>query len=375
MKRRLIKNTFVTFLIALCATFVLPQMSAYSAEKLRFIGDQNIPTGEKFKATEIGGLSGLTYDSEKNKILAISDDRSTINDARFYEFDLKISDKSFNVSPTEVVILKNKEGKPFPKNTIDFEGISLINGNLLVSSEGWINREPPLPPELFQFSRTGTYQKNLEIPEKFLPFKDKENQIGVRDNLAFEGLSTSPDGRTVWVGTEEALIQDDRTSTHNYASVIRLIQYKDLKPAKEVAYRLEKVPSIKVAGLIAGETGLSDILAIDENNFYSIERSYLSLAKKTIIRIYKNSINEKTTDISKFDSIKNLNIKKVEKEFIADLDEFSSQMSPKFQTLDNIEGICFGPKLPNGHTTLIFVSDNNFSQSQRTQFLAFEIIP
>ena len=65
----------------------------------------------------------------------------------------------------------------------------------------------------------------------------------------------------------------------------------------------------------------------------------------------------------------------VDKEFIADLEEFSTQMSPKFQTLENIEGICFGPKLPNGHSTLIFVSDNNFSQSQRTQFLAFEIIP
>jgi hypothetical protein len=28
---------------------------------------------------------------------------------------------------------------------------------------------------------------------------------------------------------------------------------------------------------------------------------------------------------------------------------------------DNIEGVTFGPTLPNGHRTLIFVSDNNFA--------------
>jgi hypothetical protein len=369
------KYTFGTVLIALCATCIFTTTNAFSAEKLRFIGDQNIPTGEKFKETEIGGLSGLVYDKEKKKILAISDDRSAINDARFYEFDLKLDDKSFSVTPTDVVTLKNKEGKPFKKGTIDFEGITFYNGDLLVSSEGWINHEPPLPPEVFQFTRLGAYKSNIEIPEKFLPLKDKENKIGVRDNLAFEGLTTTPDGKTVWVGTEEALNQDDRTSGPNYASVIRLIQYKDLKPVKEVAYRLEKVPSVKVAGLVVGETGLSDMLAIDENNFYSIERSYMPLAKKSVIRIFKNSINDKTTDIAKMESIKGMNIKTVEKELIADLEEFSPQMSANFQKLDNIEGICFGPKLANGHDTMVLVSDNNFKKSQRTQFLAFEIIP
>ncbi|MDD4973938.1 MAG: esterase-like activity of phytase family protein [Bacteriovorax sp.] len=375
MKRLSSKNTFGTILIALCATCIFTTTNAFSAEKLRFIGDQNIPTGEKFKETEIGGLSGLAYDKEKNKILAISDDRSAINDARFYEFDFKLDDKSFSVTPTEVVTLKNKEGKPFKKGTIDFEGIAFYNGDLLVSSEGWINHEPPIPPEFIQFTRLGAYKNNIEIPAKFLPLKDKENKIGVRDNLAFEALTTTTDGKTVWMGTEEALNQDDRTSGPNYASVIRLIQYKDLKPVKEVAYRLEKVPSIKIAGLVVGETGLSEMLALDDNNFYSIERSYMPLAKKSVIRIFKNSINDKTTDISKMDSIKGMNIKTVEKELVADLEDFSHQMAANFQKLDNIEGICFGPKLANGHNTIILVSDNNFRKSQRTQFLAFEILP
>lgn len=43
--------------------------------------------------------------------------------------------------------------------------------------------------------------------------------------------------------------------------------------------------------------------------------------------------------------------------------------------IDNIEGVTFGPILPNGHRTLIFVADNNFSGRQKTQFLLFEVIP
>ena len=366
--------------ISLCILFIVTIStwlfsSAYAAEKLRFIGDQNFPTGEKFKDTEIGGLSGLVYDSVKNKILAISDDRSRVNDARFYEFDLKLDDKSFNVTPSDVIILKNKEGKSFKPMSIDFEGITFWNNDIVISSEGWINHEPAINPEIILFSRTGAYKQNLEVPAKFLPLKEHENKIGARDNLVFEGLSTTKDGKTLWVGTEEALNQDDRTATPTYASTVRLIQYKDLKPVKEVAYKLEKVPSIKVASLIVGETGLSDMLAIDDNHFYTIERSYLPLAHKSIIRLFKNTIDEKTTDISKMESIKDVKLKAVDKELVADLEDFKGQMAANFQSLDNIEGICYGPKLSNGHETIILVSDNNFNKKQHTQFLAFEIIP
>jgi hypothetical protein len=39
----------------------------------------------------------------------------------------------------------------------------------------------------------------------------------------------------------------------------------------------------------------------------------------------------------------------------------------------NIEGATFGPLLPNGKRTLVFVSDDNFSAKEKTQFLLFEV--
>ena len=41
---------------------------------------------------------------------------------------------------------------------------------------------------------------------------------------------------------------------------------------------------------------------------------------------------------------------------------------------DNIEGMTFGPVLPNGHKTLIFIADNNFDIIQKAQLLLFEVI-
>jgi hypothetical protein len=361
--------------IALIIVFIFTSPSSFSIEKLRFIGDQNIATGEKFKETEIGGLSGLFLDKKTNKILAISDDRSKTNDARFYEFNLKLDEKSFSITPNEVVILKNKDGRSFPNGTIDFEDIALLNDDLIITSEGSANKEPPINPEIFLFTRDGKYKKNIDVPFKFNPSLSNAEKSGVRDNLAFEALTVAKDGKNFWVGTEETLVQDGQTSSPKQGSNIRLIQYKDLKPVKEIAYGLDKIPNITVAGLTFGVTGLSAMLEIDDSTFYTIERSYSPLARIKTIRLFKFKISNQETDISNMQSIKGKTIVTIEKELVANLQDFTSLMSLKFQNLDNIEGITWGPKLSNGHDTLILVSDNNFNKNQRTQFLAFEIIP
>jgi hypothetical protein len=43
--------------------------------------------------------------------------------------------------------------------------------------------------------------------------------------------------------------------------------------------------------------------------------------------------------------------------------------------LDNVEGMAFGPDLPDGRRSLVLVSDNNFAPAQFTQFLLFAVSP
>jgi hypothetical protein len=344
--------------------------------RLRFIGDQNFMTGTKFKETEIGGLSGLVYDKNANRILAISDDRGKVNEARFYEFDLtKLNDKSFIVTPVEVVKLKNKNGEYFKPGNVDFEGITLTqSGNVLISSEGPYAGSSPATPELFSFSRSGELKEMLPLPKKFLPsLKDQVEKLsGARDNKSLEALSTTLDGKTTFVGSEEALYQDGEMTTISYASTTRIILYKNLRPFKEVAYKLEKIETTKSVDLSPPDTGLTDIAAIDENNFFTIERIYIPFSNTNIIRIFKCTITEKTTDVSQINSLKNGVYTTVNKELVADLNDYLPKMNP--HELDNIEGITFGPVLPNGNRTLIVVSDNNFGKDQRTLFMAFEVV-
>lgn len=354
-------------------TILLSSYSLYASESLRFIGDVNFATGEKFQNTEIGGLSGIAYDALTKKILAVSDDKSLVNETRFYEFDLSLTEKAFSIKPSKVVKLKTQDGTYFKKGVADFEGIAFYGKDVLISNEGAINRAKPTPPELYRFTREGEFIELLPIPEKFLlPKKDQTDKLyGSRDNKSFESLSTSLDGKTTFMASEESLFQDGSISTISYSSHVRIIIYKDLKPVFEVAYELEKVEALKAVDLSSGENGLVDIAAIDDKNFYTLERSWLPFINKNVIRIFKCKITNKTTDVSKMDNLKGATFTTVEKELVADLDVYLTKMNPA--SLDNIEGIALGPVLENGKRSLIVVSDNNFGKGQRTLFIAFEI--
>ena len=86
------------------------------------------------------------------------------------------------------------------------------------------------------------------------------------------------------------------------------------------------------------------------------------------------SIDKTTTDVSSFYTLQNKTFNPVKKELLLDLDSIIPQLDVAWGSLDNIEGITFGPTLANGHRTLLLISDDNFSKYQRTQALAFEIL-
>jgi hypothetical protein len=59
-------------------------------------------------------------------------------------------------------------------------------------------------------------------------------------------------------------------------------------------------------------------------------------------------------------------VRPVQKTLLLDLDTLGIP-------LDNVEGMAFGPTLPDGRRSLILVSDNNFAATQFTQFLLFAV--
>ncbi|AFY55807.1 hypothetical protein Riv7116_3345 [Rivularia sp. PCC 7116] len=335
---------------------------------INFIGNATLPTGTNFENTELGGLSGITYDIRDKLYYAISDDRSVKSPARFYTFKINLKEDSFQKSDIEVVrvaTLKDESGKIFAAGTIDPEGIALNNSSIFVSSEGDVSRG--INPFIKEFALdSGKEISSLPIPQKYLPSEDKKQ--GIRNNLAFESLTIAPDKKHLFTATENALIQDGDKAKPNQGSLSRILQYNLLtkKLEKEFLYPTKKVkPFFKLNGRFA--SGLTDLIALDnQGNFLSIERTFTGFG--FVNSLFKISLSN-ADDIKDIDSLKQVdsqNIKSVKKELLMDLGKLDV-------ALDNTEGLTIGAVLPNGQPSLILVSDNNFNNLQRTQFLAFRL--
>jgi len=366
-KLPLIVVFFVT-LVIVTLVFTNFSSSAVEVTDIDFIGEATFPTGIDFQNTELGGLSGITYDASNQAYYAISDDRSQKSAARFYTFKINLNGDSFQKSDIETVAvttLKDNNGKTFPAGTIDPEGIALNKSSIFVSSEGDVDRG--INPFIKEFSLdSGQEISSLPIPAKFLPSKDKKR--GIRNNLAFESLTITPDKKYLFTATENALIQDGEKAKPNQGSLCRILKYNLLtqKVEKEFLYPSKLVkPFFKLTGRFS--SGLTDLIALDnEGHFLSIERTFTGFG--FVNSLFKVSLS-KTSDIQDIESLKEVDtqtIKAANKELLINLGKLNVP-------LDNTEGLTIGATFPSGQPSLILVSDNNFNNLQRTQFLAFQL--
>ncbi len=67
--------------------------------RLNYIGHQLVPNKTRFNGTTVGGLSSLDYDPASGRYLAVSDDRSKFNPARFYELSLDLARFTRSATP------------------------------------------------------------------------------------------------------------------------------------------------------------------------------------------------------------------------------------------------------------------------------------
>ncbi len=346
----------------------------------------------------LGGLSGVTYDAVNNRYYAISDDRS--QNARFYTFTL--DHVTNTVTFTNVVQLKDINGNPFAANSLDPEGIALTgNGTVFISSEGEVRPDLGASrvtnPFIKEFNlTTGQEIRSLAVPKKFLPVVQDTNNnnvvdtgdtqtSGVRNNLAFESLSITPDQKTLFTATESALFQDGAISTTTTSSRSRIIQYNLVtgQPEKEYLYITDPIAKAPTGGT-AADNGLVDLLAIDNRGtLLALERSF-AVGQGNTIKIYEISL-QGAADINTVDFLSSLTadqlaaIQPAQKRLLLNLDSLNLPNSDGNHPTgtDNIEGLAFGPKLADGTQSIVLVSDNNFGATQFTQIitLSADVVP
>ena len=196
----------------------------------------------------------------------------------------------------------------------------------------------------------------------------QKQEKGPRNNGTLEGITFDSNYKNIYTNLEEPLFEDDDRASTDKGAFIRLYQFnaKTKKNTAQYAYKLDPIahePNPKEAFAV---NGISAIQYFGKNQLLVVERSYSTGTASCTIKVFLCDL-KKASNVKNYVSLKNQNFEIASKKLILNMDDLGI-------FIDNIEGLTFGPKLANGHRSLIFVSDNNFSDKQKTQFLLFELV-
>ena len=318
---------------------------------------------DSFGGVPVGGLSGITYDAERRVYYAISDDRGDLAPARFYTLRAELdTDGAPRVRVVSSTTLTDPAGQPFAPGVTDTEGIALTpRGTLVITSEGDVKQL--IPPFVREFGLDGRQIRDLPIPADLVPAADGTS--GIRDNLALEPATITPDGGGL-TGTEGSLVQDGPVSTTEAGSTDRIIRYDPAgEPVAQYAYPLGPIPDAPVPADAFAVTGLVELAATSDEAAYALERSF-STGVGNAVSLYRIDLSG-ATDVTGRSLADGADaVVPVAKELVLDLGTLGI-------TLDNLEGMTLGPVLPDGRPSLVLVADDNFSNTQVNQVLVLAL--
>ncbi|MFR4486036.1 MAG: esterase-like activity of phytase family protein [Escherichia coli] len=98
---------------------------------------------------------------------------------------------------------------------------------------------------------------------------DKESSNGIRSGNAWEGLTVTPDGKSLFIAVESSLKQDGPIASPINSGTSRLLQFSidaDGRPSKqlhEYLYINDPVPQVSKFGI--NDNGVSEVMALNDH--------------------------------------------------------------------------------------------------------------
>ncbi|GAB3386874.1 hypothetical protein GCM10027568_05830 [Humibacter soli] len=306
-----------------------------------------------YNGVEIGGLSSLARDAKSHGYVSAVDNHAS-DPARIWFLSGTTNPKVTR----DPLVLKRPDGTPYNGIDSDNEGLAVLpSGDFVVSSE--------TEPSIRIFGRDGVQKASLDIPARFA-VTGTTPAGQATSNATLEGLTITPDGKTIVASMEGALSGD--VSADGDATAHRLLVYTQGKKnsgwtlEKQIEYRTE--PGMRIP----------EIAAYD-NDSIVVEEAAFSTTVGNSVDLYAVKGLHKAADVSK---IGNLSEAKdslaVDKTLVANLVQCPTLGAQAKETqanplLDNFEGMAVGPVI-HGHTAEIsLISDDNFSATQTTRVL------
>jgi hypothetical protein len=353
-----------------------------SHTRLRLIGEARLPHRLQFQGTTVGGLSGMDYDAASGLYYLISDDDSNIDPARFYTARMALDANGLGEAELiGVTTLRQADGSAYPGalqggQVPDPEAIRwrAASQTLLWTSEG--HAFAGAAPSLRETRPDGTLVREFALPAMF----NFHGSQGPRSNLTLEGLALTPDGGRAWIAMENALRQDGPIPTVRAPGGPCRFTQLDLASGqvlRQIAYVPDAIPRAPVPPATSADNGVSEILMLDADRMLVLERAYMAgygPQAGNSLRLYLID-TRLASDTLHVPVLEPGAYWPAAKQLLADFSEFTgagAAAGPRLSRLDNTEGMTWGPVLPSGNRSLHFISDDNFSSRQVTQWLAFE---
>lgn len=348
---------------------------------IQFLSEYALPNRLEYNNTVVGGLSGIDYDAKNNQYYIISDDPSQFSPARIYTAKIEIKDSKIDtVKFTGVTFMLQENGQQFPKfgttKKLKADGESVrynpLTKQLLWSSEGerlFKNGDTMIvQPTLTNINLNGSFEDTIPLPAGF-QFTKTEN--GVRKNALFEGTTYADHYKTIYASLEEPRYEDGPKASFGYDKALTRILKFDAKTKKntaQYAYNLGELPVQPTVDMDWNVNGISEILAVNNHTLLVMERAWAKgHDDHTFIKLFLVDLNDAENEINNPSFVQNPP-KPLKKKLLFDFDTLN-------RYIDNFEGVTFGPKLPNGHNTLVFIVDDNFAKNEKGQIFLFEVMP
>tara|TARA_R110002073_G_scaffold40547_5_gene115296 strand:- start:455516 stop:456595 length:1080 start_codon:yes stop_codon:yes gene_type:complete len=354
-----ISSFIIRFVFIVGCLFIFSCKKDSDSIQLKFLDEYVVPNDLLIDSTVVGGLSGIDF--HNGTYYLVCDDSKN---PRYYGATIELANFKFDtVKFKEMVAVEPDD------NFLDLESIVIdpITEAVLLVSEGKIKEGKN--PMFFSVNQQGQRIENFEIPNYF----KADSKQKPRDNGVFEGLSVGFENKGYWVAAELPLEADGpKPIWGKTIAPVRLTYFDSNKKAtKQIAYLLDQIAKKPLGNFAVN--GVVDVLGYSANTLFVMERSYSTGYgnQGNVVKIYSVAISEasNTLDMSQ---LKAADYKPVVKKLLLNFEELRTELSNK--SVDNIEGICFGPLLPNGNRSLIVVADNNFREDQINQFILLEII-
>lgn len=346
--------------------------------------------------------------------------------------------RSSNIITTflDTRFLKAEDHKNFVGDAYAFlDGLRFDPEGVVPSRDGNFFVSDEYGPFINEFNRQGHLVRRIPVPSKFLLVDEPcnapavvppncgtktgdvdtdgnsrelypaNNTFGRQANRGMEGLAITPDGRTLVGIMQNALLQDnglrlnpDTGFPQRRGFNNRILTYNlETGDTHEYVYPMDAVNDGK---------GVNEILAINNHEFLVLERDNRTffpvsgdpddVDEPNIKRLYRIDLNKPgLTDVSNIPSLPR-QVSELASAFEPDIIPvtktlFLDLLNPKYVVATNapggpvttikdvvaekIEGLAWGPNLPDGRQLLYVISDNDLTPASPTQIYAFAIGP